>query len=239
MSRKRATTARKRVAAAAADPDEAASHLRHFRRWNHVTVDLAGNRIRCDCALAAELQTVDMVLTMIGGGGGGNGSETGSESITSRWRRLNCCEPVEHAGLSVGTFVDSMAPTLCRPDEVTRNDELAADYGVCTASQSVDDLGESTTLNCSGKQLVEFPPRAAISADVAVKTVDVSRNRLRVVRAERLRALFPSLRVLLLHDNLITSLPASVDDVGVTPTSGPTSGQTGRPRRRQSGSVSR
>ena len=79
-----------------------------------MTVDLAGNRIHCDCALAAELGTVDAVLEMIGAGGGNGSEATGADLITRRWRRLDCSEPVEHAGLSVGTFVDRIAPTVRR-----------------------------------------------------------------------------------------------------------------------------
>ena len=201
---------RKRVTAAADDLEDAPSQLQHFRRWTHVTVDLAGNRIHCDCTLATELQTFDTVLEMIGG----NGSKTRSDLITTRWRRLNCCEPVEHAGLSVGTFVDSIAPTICRPLEGTQN-ELTSSYGVCSTSTSQDDDSESTTVNCSDRHLTEFPPvatRASISANVAVRTVDLSKNRLKVINADRLRALYPSLRVILLHDNLITSLPVALVD---------------------------
>jgi len=54
--------------------------------------------------------------------------------------------------------------------------------------------------------------RASIATDVNVRTLDLSENRLTRVRADLLRALYPSLRSLLLHDNLITSLPVALVD---------------------------
>ena len=208
---------RKRVTAAAADSEDAQSQLRHFRRWTHVTADLTGNGIRCDCALATELRTTDAVLEMIGGG---NGSKAEEELITRSWRRLNCCEPIEYAGLYVGTFVDSISPTLCEPLSMPK--PSAGSYGVCSTSVSQDDLGKTITVNCSGKHLHEFPSiptRASTSAKIDVRTLDLSNNRLRAVRADLLRALYPSLRVLLLRDNLITSLPVALIDGSLSLTS--------------------
>lgn len=74
-------------------------------------------------------------------------------------------------------------------------------------------------VNCSGRHMVQFPPISTpVTAftDVAVQTVDLSNNKLRVVRADILRALYPSLRVLLLNDNLITSLPVALIDGSLT-----------------------
>jgi len=201
---------RKRLAAAAADPEDAQAQLKHFRRWTHVTADLSGNRIRCDCALATELGATDSVLEMIGG----NGSESEVDLIARSWRRLNCCEPIEHAGLSVGTFVDSIAPTFCESYFSTPK-ELASSYGLCSNYASQDNLGKATTVNCSGKHLTEFPSiptRASTSTETGVRTLDLSNNQLRAVRADILRALYPSLRVVLLHNNLITSLPVGLID---------------------------
>ena len=204
---------RRRIAAAAADREDAQSQLRHFRRWSHVTADLAGNRIHCDCALATELRTIDTVLELIGA----NGTETEVDLITRSWRRLNCCEPIEYAGLSVGTFVNSVAPTLCRSAS-RPNESTVKTHGVCTSSSSVDDFGSTTTtVNCSGRHLSEFPTiatRASASTEDGVRTLDLSNNRLRGVNAHLLRALYPSLRVILLHNNLITSLPVALIDDG-------------------------
>ena len=207
---------RKRVAAAVTDYQDAPSQLRHFRRWTHVTADLTGNRIRCDCALATELRITDTVLEMIGG----NGSAAGEDLITRSWRRIDCYGPIEHAGLSVGTFVDSIAPTICEPRSIPI--ESVPDYGVCPTSASQEDLDKTTVVNCSGKHLSEFPSystRASTSTEIGVRTVDLSNNQLRTVLAHRLRTLYPSLRVLLLHDNLITSLPVALVDGSLSLTS--------------------
>jgi len=87
----------------------------------------------------------------------------------------------------------------------------------CSTSKSADDVGDSAAvMNCSDTQLTEFPPSASTAADVAVQTLDLSHNRLTVVRADRLRALYPGLCVLLLHDNLVTSLPVALVDGSLT-----------------------
>ena len=204
---------RRRVVAAADDQEDAQTQLRHFRRWDHVTADLAGNAIHCDCVLASELRTIDTVLEMTGG----NGSEPEVDSITRSWRRLKCNEPIEHAGLSVGTFVNSVAPTLCEPHSTLSKSSTS--YGVCSTSAPDDVL---TTVNCSGKHLSEFPTiatRASTSTEHGVLTLDLSHNQLRSVSAHLLHALFPSLRVLLLHDNRMTSLPVALIDGSLSLTS--------------------
>jgi len=198
---------RRRVVAAAADDEDAQTQLRHFRRWSHVTADLTGNRIHCDCVLASELRTIDTVLEMIGG----NGTEPEVDLITKSWRRLECGEPIEHAGLSVGTFVNSIAPTMCQLHSTLRKSSTS--YGACSTSASSEDV--LTTVNCSGKHLSEFPTiatRASTSSEHGVLTLDLSHNQLRAIGAQLLRALFPSLRVLLLHDNRMTSLPVALID---------------------------
>jgi len=209
---------RRRVAAAAGSQLDAQAQLRHFRRWNHVTADLTGNRIRCDCALASELRAVDTVMEMIGAN---DSAAKGVESMTTSWRRLNCCEPIEYAGLSVGTFVDGMAPALCKSPAGTLK-ETPASYGVCSTLLSQSDLGDATVVNCSGRRLSEFPSistQASNSTRLAVRTLDLSSNELRTVRADILRAQYPSLRVLLLHDNMITSLPVALVDGSLSLTS--------------------
>ena len=146
--------------AAAADRDDAHAQLHHFRRWGHVTADLTGNRIRCDCPLAAEVKTVDTVLEMVWG----NGSETtaaAADRITTSWRRLNCCDPVEYAGLTVGTFVDNVAPATCHnaPREATSSN------GICFTSPTQRDIRESetTTVNCSSNISYISPLRDLLS----------------------------------------------------------------------------
>lgn len=188
------------------------TELERFRFWNKLQLDLKDNQMRCDCELSEDIAILSRIVLRLGN----NGS-------VLNWETLRCSGPEVFQGVLLSDFVSSLVCPVRLTDASYCPD-------ACECKDRVLEERSVRYINCSGRQLNNFPPDIFLQKDLMaaidlsynnldrlhldvslprVTYLDLSHNHLTRV-SDNTIARLPALEQLLLHDNHLQLIPDSI-----------------------------